>query len=260
MSAIPTSFLAVQAFVFGTLFGSFSNVVIHRVPIGVSIVMPPSACPGCGSQLKWFDNIPLVSWIILRGRCRTCKQKISIRYPVVELLVGALWAATVLKFGLVAELPAFLAFWTTLVILSAIDLEHKRIPNKILGPAVLLALALLLGAALWSGELSLLIRALLGGSGYFVPMLVIGLISPKGMGFGDIKFSAYLGLHLGWLGLGYVFVGAFTGFFLGALIGIVSIAAGHKSRKDSIPFGPSMALGTLIAVFTGERLLDLWLS
>lgn len=234
--------------------------MIHRVPIGVSIVRPPSACPGCGSQLRWFDNLPILSWIVLRGRCRTCKQKISMRYPIVESLVGLLWAANVAQFGLVPELPAFLALSTVVVILSAIDLEHRRIPNKILGPSTLFALVLIAGAAVAKGEVSLLAQSLLGGLAYFLPMLAIGLISAKGMGFGDIKFSGYLGLHLGWLGLGHVFIGAFAGFFLGALIGVASIAAGRKSRKDFIPFGPSMALGAIGAIFLGDRLLELWLG
>lgn len=177
-----------------------------------------------------------------------------------ESLVGLLWAANVVEFGLVAELPAFLALSTVLVILSAIDLEHRRIPNKILGPSTLLSLGLIVGAALAKGEMSLLTGSLLGGLAYFVPMLIIGLISPKGMGFGDVKFSGYLGLHLGWLGLGHVFIGAFAGFFLGAVIGVLSIASGRKSRKDFIPFGPSMATGALVAIFLGDGLLQLWLG
>ena len=259
-AALPTWYLVTLAFVAGTVFGSFANVVIYRVPKGLSVVKPGSRCPHCGHELSWWENLPLISYAMLKGKCRECKAPISIRYPLVELLIGLLWAVVTLKFGLVAELPAYLALVTVLVILSATDLEHRRIPNKILGPATILAVVFLLIAAAARSDFTLLGRAAIGGALYGLPMFAIGLAAPAAMGFGDIKLAGYLGLHLGWLGLGVVGVGAFLGFFIGAAIGVGLIVAGRKGRKDFIPFGPSMALGALIAVFFGRALLDLWMG
>lgn len=249
-----------SAFLFGVAFGSFSNVAIYRVPLGRSTVTPGSYCPSCGKPIAWYDNLPLVSFLVLRARCRNCGQPISIRYPIVELGVGLLWAATVSRFGLTPALPAYLALVTSLVILSAIDLEHHRLPDRLLLPAGIAAGILFLVAAASSGGWSDLGRAGLGALAYFLPMLGIGVIAPAGMGGGDIKLSAYLGLHLGWLGLLSVLVGALAGFLAGGVAGVALLVSRRKGRKDPIPFGPFMAVGTLISVFWGEPILAFWLG
>ena len=165
-----------------------------------------------------------------------------------------------LRFGLVAELPAFLAMGTALIILSAIDFEHRRLPNKILGPAAIVSLGLLTLAAGLTSDWERFLFGLVGGLAYALPLFLLAVAVPKGMGGGDIKLAAYLGLHLGWLGLAHVGVGAILGFLFGAVAGVALIAAGKKGRKDPIPFGPFMALGALVAVFFGEPIVRAWLG
>jgi leader peptidase (prepilin peptidase)/N-methyltransferase len=253
--------IGIFAAVTGAVFGSFSNVVIYRIPRYKSIFTPSrSFCPNCESLIAWYDNIPILSFLLLGGKCRKCNAPISPRYLVVEGAVAALWALIALRFGLVAELPAFLAMSTALVILSAIDFEHRRLPNKVLGPAAVIAVVLLLLAAGLSGEWSRLVRGVIGALAYGLPLFLIAVVVPKGMGGGDIKLGAYLGLHLGWIGLGHVAVGAILGFFTGSIAGVALMAAGKKGRKDPIPFGPFMALGALLAIFIGDRIVSIWLG
>jgi len=247
-------------FILGLILGSFANVVIHRTPKGLSLIRPGSACPKCSRELSWLENIPVFSYLFLRGRCRGCGERISLRYPMVELLTGLLWVMVTLRIGLRAELAAYLLFATVLVILSAIDLEVRRIPNRILAPAFIAALPLLAVAASVSHNFTRLGIALLGAVLFAVPMLVLALIAPGGMGMGDVKLAGYLGLHLGWLGLLNVLTGAMAGFTIGAVAGVGLIAIGRKGRKDSIPFGPSMAAGALLIVFAGGPILRVWLS
>lgn len=253
-------YLVLSCFLIGSVIGSFGNVVIYRLPRGDSLVRPRSACPECGEQIAWYDNLPLISYAVLRGRCRKCGAKISPRYPVVELLMAATWALVGWRVGLRPELPAFLVFAAVLVVLSFIDLEHRRLPNRIVGPATLAGLVLLAVAALVTRDWRSFIRAIVGCLAYGLPMLLLALAFPKGMGGGDVNLAAYLGLHLGWLSLSEVLVGAMTGFFLGGLIGIVLLAAGKKGRKDPIPFGPFMALGSFISLLWGSEILSLWLG
>lgn len=253
--------LALFAATLGAAFGSFSNVVIYRIPRDKSILTPSrSFCPHCEAPIAWYDNIPIVSYFALRGRCRKCGAKISSRYLFVEIAVAGLWLLLTLRFGVDAALPAFLVMATALVILSAIDLEHRRLPNRILGPAALIAIALLGLAAAVEGDWSNFLRSLIGALAYGIPLFLIAVVVPKGMGGGDIKLAAYLGLHLGWIGLGHVAVGAILGFFTGSIAGVALIVAGKKGRKDPIPFGPFMALGALLAVFFGDRIVGIWLG
>ncbi|MGH2687785.1 MAG: prepilin peptidase, partial [Actinomycetota bacterium] len=188
----------------GSLFGSFANVAIHRVPLGKSVIRPRSACPSCGTTLSGIENVPVVSWLALRGRCRHCQAPISARYPIVELITAAVWVLVAVRVGWRPELPAYLVFGTALVILSAIDFDVQRLPNKVLSWAALIGAVLFAGAALARGDATPLWHGVVGALGYGIPMFVIGLIAPGGMGFGDVKFAPYLGFHLGWLRLGYV--------------------------------------------------------
>ncbi|MEO7803149.1 MAG: prepilin peptidase [Actinomycetota bacterium] len=244
----------------GVILGSFANVVIYRAPKGLSVVKPPSHCTDCEHFLEWYENIPVFSFVFLRGRCKGCGAPISARYPLIELIMGMVWAATTYRIGLSPALPMFLFFVTILVVLSAIDLEVRRLPNKVLWPASIAAVALGLAAALISRDLTNLSTALLGTLAYGLPMLGIGLAVPGGMGGGDIKFAGYLGWHLGWLGLGRVAVGALLGFILGGLLGIALLLAGRKGRKDAIPFGPSMAFGAFVSMLVGNLVLTAWLG
>jgi leader peptidase (prepilin peptidase)/N-methyltransferase len=198
---VPALVAAISA-IYGLVIGSFLNVVIWRIPRHESIVKPPSHCPGCDTKIANRDNIPLVSWLLLRGECRNCGTTISARYPAIELLTAVLFAAVGARFSDSWALPAFLVLAGALVALSAIDLEHLILPNRILYPVDGAVLVLLAAAAALQSEWSSFGRAVLGGVIAFAIFYVIHFVSPKGMGFGDVRLSFLLGLGLGWIGWG----------------------------------------------------------
>lgn len=250
----------VLAFVFGLAFGSFANVVVYRFPRGFSLVSPGSLCPGCEQPIAWYDNIPVLSYVLLRARCRRCGQLISVRYPIVELLTAAVWVAIVDRLGIHPALPAFLLFGTALVVLSAIDFEHHRLPNRILGPVALGGGVLFVLAAALGGTWVSLGHAALGAVFYGLPMLFLGLAAPHAMGGGDVKFAPYLGFHLGWLGLRLVLAGALLGLLAGGIGGAAVLLIGNKGMKDHIAFGPFMAFGALVAMLLGMGVLRVYLG
>ena len=250
--------IIVGAGLLGLIIGSFLNVVIWRVPRGESIVSPPSACPQCGHEIRVNDNIPVVSWLVLRGKCRDCGHPISARYPLVELGTGLLFAAMAWRFGLSWELPAYLYFAAIAVALALIDLDTRRLPNVITLPSYAVAGALLLLPAVLDGSWDAYLRAWLGGLALFAFYFLLAFIYPAGMGFGDVKLAGVIGLYLGWLGWGSVLVGAFLGFLLGAVVGVALIVFGSAGRKSAIPFGPFMLAGAFIAVMWGQNLSDLY--
>jgi leader peptidase (prepilin peptidase)/N-methyltransferase len=251
-----TVFLAVACGLFGLVVGSFLNVVIHRVPRKESVVRPRSRCPGCGTQLAARDNIPVVSWLVLGRRCRTCRVPISARYPVVELATAALFAAAALRLGPDPALPGFLLLFAALVAISAIDLEHFIVPNRIVYPTLFASVPLLVVAAAVGHEWASLRDAALGGLLAWAALLVIHLASPKGMGFGDVRLAGLIGVYLGWLSLGHVLVGLFLAFLSAAVIGIALVATSVRTRKDKVPFGPFLALGAVAAVLVGAPIIE----
>jgi leader peptidase (prepilin peptidase) / N-methyltransferase len=240
----------------GLLLGSFLNVVVHRVPRGESVVRPPSACPGCGTQIRAVDNVPVVSWLLLRGRCRACTAPISARYPLVELGTAALFAVLALRFGLDWVLPAYLYLAAVGLALALIDLDVRRLPNSLTYPSYPVAVALLGAAALLGSDSGSFPRALLGGLAALVFYFALVFAYPAGMGLGDVKLAGVLGLYLGWLGWGVLAVGLFLGFMYGAVLGVSLVALGRGGRKTKVPFGPFMLLGALTAVLVGQRLVD----
>ncbi len=242
--------------VLGLIVGSFLNVVIWRVPRDESVVSPRSRCPQCGNELRNVDNIPVVSWLLLRGKCHFCGNPVSARYPLVELLTGVLFAAVAARFGLDWALPAFLVLTAGLVALSGIDLDHHRLPTKVVYPTLFLMAPLFVLAAAMTGEWDDLADAAIGGAIGFGVLFVIAFISPKGMGFGDVRLAGVLGVALGWLSLKHVAVGLFLGFLTAAVVGVALIATKVKGRKDRIPFGPFLAAGALLAVFAGDAVLE----
>jgi leader peptidase (prepilin peptidase)/N-methyltransferase len=253
-----TLFIAVVAGVYGLVVGSFLNVVIWRVPRHESLVTPRSHCPSCNTQLSNLDNIPVVSWLVLRGKCRTCGTAISIRYPLIELLTGVLFAAVGARYSHSWALPAFLLLTAALIAISAIDLEHFIIPNRIVYPVGYASVVLLAFAALVGHDWDMFLRAMEGAAAAFAFFFILHLVAPGGMGFGDVRLSFILGMFLGWLGWGYVFGGLFSGFLYGAVIGIVLIAFGRRGRRQHIPFGPFLAAGTMTFVLFGAQLIDWW--
>ena len=244
----------------GLMVGSFLNVVIHRVPAGESIVAPRSRCPRCGTELANRDNIPVVSWLLLRGRCRTCDAPISPRYPIVEALTAVLFAAVAARIGFEAELPAFLVLTAFLVALSAIDLDTFLLPKKVVWPAFFSGVVLLGGAAIYDGDERGAVEAAAGAALAFGILFVIHFVSPKGMGFGDVRLAAVLGLHLGYLELPMVGLGLFLSFLVASVVGIALMVAKKRGRRDRVPFGPFLATGTMLAVLFGEPILRVYLG
>ncbi|HET7488237.1 MAG TPA: prepilin peptidase [Acidimicrobiales bacterium] len=250
-----TAAAVVVSAVLGLAVGSFLNVVIYRVPRKESVVKPRSRCPGCGTTLAARDNIPVVSWVLLRGKCRTCGEPISPRYPLVELGTAAVFAIVAARIGPHAVLPAFLVVMAGLVAISAVDLELFIVPNRILYPTLFVAAPLLVIAAAVDGDWHRLLTAAIGGAIGWGLLFAIHMVSPAGMGFGDVRLAGLIGMLLGWLSLGHVLVALFLGFATAALVGVVLIAVGVKSRKDKLPFGPFLALGALLAVLFGTALI-----
>ena len=255
-SPAVTSVAAVLCGVIGLCVGSFLNVVIYRVPRRESVVRPRSHCPGCDTPIADRDNIPVVSWLLLRGRCRTCDTRISVRYPLVELGTAALFVAAAVRLGATWQLPAFCVFFASLLAISVIDLDHFIIPNRVIYPTLAVTAPPLVLAAAADGSWTLLRNAAIGGAAGFAALFVIHFISPRGMGFGDVRLAGVIGMMLGWLGLRYIVLGLFLGFLLAAVIGIVLIAARLKTRKDAVPFGPFMAMGAVLAVLWGHPILQ----
>jgi leader peptidase (prepilin peptidase) / N-methyltransferase len=230
--------------------GSFLNVVVARVPIGRSIVHPPSACMDCGKEIAWYDNVPVLSWLVLRGRCRNCGTSISWRYPAVELSTALLVAGCFWKFGLSGDAAVASFFCIVRVVLSAIDIDRRIVPNKIVLPAaaiVLVAQTVLHPSVEW-------LAAALGASLF---LLLAALAYPRGMGMGDVKLALLLGAALGRT----VPVAMFAGM-LAALVPSAVLFARHGSaaRKMAIPFAPFLALGGLLGLFAGHSLLHAYLT
>ncbi|HEY6429541.1 MAG TPA: prepilin peptidase, partial [Acidimicrobiales bacterium] len=246
--------LIVLCGLFGLAVGSFLNVVIYRVPRGMSVVSPRSACPACGTPIAERDNIPVVSWLVLRGRCRHCQEPISATYPLVELACAALWAGTAARFGYDWALPAYLALFAGLLALSVVDMEQMLLPKKIVYPVLVVVTGLLLMASAATGKWHQFAVGAACAGGWFVFFFALNLISPRLLGFGDVRLAPVLGISLGWLGLGYVFLGFFAGNLIGAVLGIVLIVTKKLSRQDRIPYGIFLALGCAVAVFAGPWL------
>ena len=249
MSDVPAGFAAGYAALVGAAAGSFLNVVIWRVPRGESIVSPPSHCPECGERIKARDNIPIVSWLLLRGRCRNCGEPISRRYPLVEALVAALFAAITAVNGVDWDLAWQLPLAAVLVALAAIDLDLQILPNKIVYPAAVWGVA---SAALI--RLSDLPELLAWGVGAFAFLLVAALVYPAGMGMGDVKLAGVLGLYLG----SSVVPALLVAFLSGTIVGI-AIMARHgvaEGRKMGVPFGPFLAVGGIVALLVGPDLVE----
>ena len=247
------------AFIFGLITGSFLNVCIYRLPREISIVSPPSACPGCKNPIKPWDNIPIISYLFLRGKCRNCGERISIRYPLVELLNGLLYLLIVYFFGFGWHLIPLFAFVSAMVVITFIDLEFQIIPDVITLPGILIGvissvfflsdpLFNLHDSDMLTGLINSLIGILLGGGLFFL----IAVVSKGGMGGGDIKMMAMVGAFMGWKA---VLLVTFIGSLTGSLVGVMLMLFKGKDRKTKVPFGPFLALGSLISLFVGGKII-----
>jgi leader peptidase (prepilin peptidase)/N-methyltransferase len=254
---METTLVVVACAVMGLLIGSFLTVVVDRVPRGASVVQPPSACGSCEHRLGPVDLVPIVSWVVLGGKCRYCKAKIGIEPIVVELANASLFVAMGFRFGADVVLIAFCILSAALVALTWIDLQEFRLPREIIYTAFALCAVALIVAALVNDEPERIWQAFLGAG---IALAIMGLIyvaSRGGMGDGDVRLAPLLGLHLGYLNPGIVPIGLFFGFLLGAVVGVGLMAFGGGDRKTAVPFGPFLAAGTVLAVFVGQDLVDL---
>ena len=261
----PASVVAVFVGAFGSLVGSFLNVVIFRVPAGLSIVSPPSACPTCGVRIRSFDNVPVLSWLILRGKCRDCRAGISVRYPLVELGTGLFFGLVTVRLwpgrlandsaargvALVLTLIAFLYLAAVSVALAFIDVDTHTLPNRIVLPSFVVGLALLGTAAVLGSDYAALLRAAIGSAVLLLGYAALAFAYPGGMGLGDVKLAGVLGLFLGYLGWGQLMVGAFGAFLLGGIFSLGLLALKRANRKSGIPFGPWMLGGAWMGVLVG---------
>ena len=245
--------------------GSFLNVIVYRVPLQRSIIAPPSACMQCGTRINVYDNIPIFSWLLLRGKCRNCKSAISMRYPFVELGTGVLfgivawkfWPASVSGFLL---LIAFLYLAAASVALALIDLDTHTLPNAIVIPSYFVGAALLCAAGIANGNYGALFRASIGMAVLWIFYFATAMAYPGGMGFGDVKLAGVLGLYLGYLSWGALVTGAFAAFILGGIFGSALLASRKVSRKSGIPFGPWMLVGAWVGVLFSAPIVHSYFS
>jgi leader peptidase (prepilin peptidase)/N-methyltransferase len=234
----------------GLIIGSFLNVVAYRLPRGESLVTPRSRCTSCGTEVRALDNVPLLSWLLLRGRCRHCAAPISARYPAVELVTAIVFAAVVLVRGISLELLLDLPFAAMLIAVANIDIEHRIVPNRILAPM-----------AVWGVAASAVVRPdalpelLIAGAAAFAFLLVTAVAYPAGMGMGDVKLAGVIGLYLGLS----VAPGLLLAFLAGSVVGVaIMLRHGADARKRGVPFAPFMALGGLVGLLAGPELIDLY--
>jgi len=237
---------------FGLMIGSFLNVVIARLPAGKSLWRPRSACPTCGAQIAWHDNIPVLSYLLLRARCRACGGPISIRYPIVEAATGLAFLAAWARFGAGPEFVIAIVLLSALIAITVIDLDLQIIPDAITLPGILAGIVASVATG-WVSWVDSLLGIALGGGAF----LAIILVSGGGMGGGDMKLGAMLGAFLGWK---LTVVAMFLSVVVGGTVAIGILATGRKGRKDAIPFGPFLALGGAVALFWGQGLLTWYLE
>jgi leader peptidase (prepilin peptidase) / N-methyltransferase len=249
---MPVAIVAVFAGAVGAATGSFLNVVAYRLPRGDSLVHPRSRCPGCGTTIKAYDNVPVIAWVLLRGRCRSCHAPISARYPVVEGLTAALAVAIVLTKHSLASAALGLALLIVLVPVALIDLDHRIIPNRITLPAAIAAIAI--GAGLRPSGLPEQLIAGAAGGGF---LLLFALAYPRGMGMGDVKLAAVLGLYLGRSVAVALLAGVLAATIVGA--GVIAKKGVEEGRKTAVPFGPFLAFGGIVALFAGPPILAWYL-
>ena len=259
MSAVPMEATLPALGLLGLLVGSFLNVVIHRVPEGLSLVRPGSACPACGHAVRPYDNVPVLSWVLLRGRCRDCDAPISARYPAVELVTALLFVLVGAQYRVDAFTPAALALVAGGVALFMIDLDRQRLPFAVTGvTGALVTAALVVDATTGSGFR----LASVGSAALWLGVYggVWLLTAGRGMGLGDVALAPVLGLALGWLGWGPSLVGLLAGFVVGALVGVVLMVGGRAGRRTRVPHGPFMLAGAGLGLFVGEPLWAAYLG
>lgn len=233
----------------GLAIGSFLNVVIYRVPRHESIIFPPSHCPNCESPIKHWQNVPVLSWALLRGRCHSCHCRISARYPLVEAGTAALFVAVTLRFGLSLQLPAYLYLGATAVALVLIEFDVRRIPDSIVLPSYVIGITLLMPAGAEAGDSWEAWRALSGMVALLAIFFALALAYPNGLGFGDVKLAGLVGIYLGWLSWSALFLTAVGSFVIAAIGGSAALATKQGSRSVAVPLGPCLIGAAVLALF-----------
>ncbi|MDO9308979.1 MAG: prepilin peptidase [Deltaproteobacteria bacterium] len=253
----PHTVYALFSFVFGMVVGSFLNVCICRMPKDESIVSPPSHCPHCNYQIRWYDNIPVISYLFLRGRCRGCGARISLQYPLVELLNGIISLLLFLRFGPTLAFAVLFVFCSALVVITFIDIEHQIIPDEISLPGIIIGfvMSFFLQGHNWLN--SLLGILLGGGSLLFVAYGYQWLTGKEGMGGGDIKLLAMMGAFLGWKSIPFIILAS---SLVGSVVGVSIMLLQKKDSKLAIPFGPYLAFGAVLYIFYGRPLIEWYLN
>ena len=254
------AFEGVMFAIAGLLIGSFLTVVVDRVPRGASVVRPGSACGACDHQLTPIELVPVFSWLFLRGRCRVCGAAIGVECVLIEIGTAVLFVAMHLRFESNVTSAAFCVFAAGLVALTVIDLHTKRLPREITYVTMALGAPVLTVAALVVDEPRRMWMAVLGAAIATTIMALLYVLSRGGLGDGDVRLSPLLGLYLGWLNPGVAPVGLFLGFLVGAVVGVVLMVVGRAGRRTAIPFGPSLAVGALAAVWVGQGVVDVILA
>ena len=245
------SLMVLYSILFGLAFGSFLNVCIYRIPLKKSIIRPPSSCPHCGVRIKYYDNIPLVSYLFLLGKCRYCHSPLSWQYPVVEAMTGAISMVLFIKYGLNYQYFIFFLFLTSLLVVSFIDFHHKIIPDILSLPGIVVGLmtSLIIGHISWMDSL---IGIIAGGGGLFLVAVTYKTLTGKeGMGMGDVKLLAMIGAWMGWRALPLIIL---ISSLTGAIIGSAMLLVGGKGIRARIPFGPFLSLAALLYFFFGQKL------
>lgn len=250
--------LAIPAGVLGLLIGSFLNVVVHRVPAGRSVVRPRSACPACAAPIRSRDTVPVVSWLLLGGRCRDCAAAVPLRYPAVEAVTGVLFAALAVTYGRSGALPALLWVAAAGVALFVIDLDCHRLPDAIVLPSYPVVAALLVAGGAVTGDLPVRRAVLSAGLWLGVYGALWSVTLGRGMGLGDVKLAGLLGLALGWVGWGPSVLGLFAGFAAGAAVGAGLLVSGRVTRGEPIAHGPFLLLGAAAGLFVGPAVWHAW--
>jgi leader peptidase (prepilin peptidase)/N-methyltransferase len=247
----------VLIFILGLIVGSFSNVCIYRIPRNESIIYPASHCPKCRSNISLKDNIPLISYILLKGRCRNCKSKISIQYPIVEFLTGLIYLIIYLIYGFSIQTIIYIILSSALIIIAFIDLNEQIVPDVISLPGIVIGFIISFFVP-YISYINSALGVVVGGG----IILIIGIagsviFKKEAMGGGDVKLAAMIGAFLGWR---YIIISLFLGFFLGALAGIILILSKIKSREDTVPFGPFIVLGSFITLLWGEQIISWYIG
>lgn len=247
------SFMVVYSALFGLILGSFMNVCIYRIPLKKSIVSPSSSCPECGEKIRFYDNIPLISYLLLLGKCRHCGTTLAWHYPIVEALAGFFSVALFIRYGLSYQYFLYMLFTSILLIISFIDLHHKIIPDVLSLPGIIAgwAASFVLGTVTWLDSLIGIVAG--GGALFLVAVIYERITGREGMGGGDIKLLAMIGAWMGWRHLHLIIL---ISSLTGAIVGVLCLLMAGKGLRVRIPFGPFLSLGAVICLFSGPDLMN----